>query len=506
MQNIKLTALLADVTAVKNMIKEKQRVKDNASYVYYNLLRPDVIAQYPFYTKELNALRDEGFRELTVKPTDIDYYYYVGNYVAYIEKDLNGLLKKIADEEKLLAQKIKKLYAAKETAIKLNNFYHQVFAVKELPAAYDLKKGPKFSYIDTFDPLNDEQLKQVFFTSFLLPWKFIVDTNKLIAAKTPAGKNYTVGLNNDFTKDVAAIMLNSYLYVNADNLERRFNKYTHHPVGGHSLLLNSGAGNIFDEDSAIALNAALFDPLSVTGGLRLSETNYTFNGGDNSGQGNWSVFDWLKMAIRKDQVLGFQMGPNNIDKPVMSDYFNLGNRPNKLNSLNLTAATALTFAGNKEESVFAYDRFGSRILLSSAPVKGLSGTVNKGGSLKTEELVFEYTGQREKIDVTVTALTLPKDNVMYLTLYGIERNNLQRNREGNENLVQVYGTAPIMYQYFPGLIKIKIGAKKVKKISVILPDGSKSALNAAAYQQAGEWLEVDLQKNDKKALSFLVEF
>lgn len=505
LQNVRLISLLADISAIKEMIKGKKRVKDNASYVYYNLLRPDVIAQYPFYEKELNALRNEGFSDLTVKPTDIDYYYYVNNYVAYIEKDLTALQAKIEQEEKRLAQKITKLYTNKETGLKINNFYHKVFAVNAVPASYKMDNASTFEYLDTFDVLNERQLKQAFFTSFLLPWKFSADMNKLIATKAPVGKNYTIGLNNDFTKDMAAIMLNAYLSVNDNKLERRFNKYTHHPVGGHSLLLNAGAGNLFDEDSAIAFNAALFDPLFAVSGMRLSETNYTFNGGDNSGEGNWALFDWLKLVKQKNQILGFQMGPNNVDKPVIAEYFNFGNRPNKLNALNLVAISALANV-EKNDSEFKYDRFSSSIELESSQLKGLSGTLQKGTSLKGNDLVFEYNGVREKMDITVTALYLPQDKALYLTLYGIERNNLQRNREGNENLVQVYGTAPIIYQYFPGIIKVKVGTQKVKNLKALLPDGSSLGVSGSAYRQVGEWLEINLQKDQKKALSFLVEF
>lgn len=498
-QTVRLNALLGQIKLIAEQIKQRQRVKDNAAYIYYNLLRADVLNSFNLYASELNELKN-GFKTLAEKPANLEYYQKVAEQSKFINSEIAKITQLIKKTENTNIVELEKICRQPNIAVELQDLYSKVFA-KAMPDDYVIPDNVSFDYIDSFEA---DQVQQLFFTSFLLP---VVFQNKINShlEKYASGKKFSIGLNNDYTKDSQALLSNTYLFLNKNNLELRFNKYTHHPVGGHNMTLHSGYGNIFDEDSAVAYNLELFVPLKNKYPARLSETNYTYAGGDNSGEGNWTIFDWLKIVGNKDQVLLFHLGRNNLDDSLISDYFDMGNRTFKLNALNLLAVSALAAANDKNYSVvnFKFDNFTRSIFGDNNKISGIAGTAEQGRDFGNQLISFKNIGQRLKVDLAITKLDL--ENSTYIMFYGIDRNNRQLNRKGNPDLVQSFGSSPISIQKFYGILTLKI-SRPVKNIFAITPSGEKHRLDLSAYNQRDGYLILDTVRTPKKATSFQINY
>ncbi|MFH1428360.1 MAG: hypothetical protein ABIH39_01320, partial [Candidatus Margulisiibacteriota bacterium] len=460
-QSAGLKSLSTDLITLTEMIKAKKRIKDNASFIYYNLLRDDVIEQFSAYRKELQVVKD-SFKNLVQQPATLRYYLEVDKEVEAIEEKTEALLRSIELKQKQNAEKLLAMVSDKKLHASLNSLQKSILN-KKMPANYKIPDELNLFYIDSFGELSQAHRDQAFFTSFLLPVVFSEEINVVLQENAPHN-NFSVGLNNDFIKDGYALLANIYIYTGINYAELRFNKYTHHPVGGHTMLLHPGQGNVFDNDSNIDLNLDIFSPAAPAGyPVRLSETNYTFAGDDRSGQGNWTVLDYLKIISKGDHLLYFQMGPNNLDKPVISDYFNIGNRPFKISALNLVAAAALACGiddGYLSLSDFKYKRFQQMIDLNGHELFALAGVFKpqKTVANKNNQMTFTYTGQRDQVDMSIFGFHIGDDILIHF--YGIERNSNQQNRPTNPNIVKSYGSAPILYQVPMGLLSVKLNEKK----------------------------------------------
>ncbi len=501
-QATKLKALLSSIKAIKDIIKSGQRIKDNAAYVYYNILRSDVINQFPEYKTELNSLKEGEFKQLAEESASADYYKKVSGRVKSIELKIIGLEKKIDQQQSGYLKKLEIVLSDKDLNDELEKLYAGIFAL-EMPAGY--QAATDFEYVDGFSLYNEKQARQSFFTSFLMPAFLNRNLNSFIEQKAGESK-FSIGLNNDFTKDSFYLLSNAYLFNRADNLEFRFNKYSHHPVGGHSMLLHPGSGNLFDEDSSVVYNLELFNPLLSKYSARLSETNYTFAGGDNSGQGNWTLLDWLQTIARKQQISGFHLGLNNIDEPVIRDYFGYSNRLFKQNAFNLTAAVALAQQVDRnfiKPEDFHYNMYNSRVMLNSNNLMALSGPVKFGEEIGSNLIKFKYTGGRAKTDITITAFA-PVINELLISFYGIDRNTRQINRAGNPDLVQSFGTEPIIYQKINGVLTLNLGIWKKAVVAGLTPSGEKLIIDAGSFELSGGYLKIDTAKTDKRIVSYKI--
>jgi hypothetical protein len=501
---VKSQTLLDDAGSIVTMLRAHKRVKDTAAYVYYNLLRDGVINAYPYVSKDLMALR-ESFKLLAAEPASDMYYQKLDQRVADISATVEKTRAIIAAKQKQNATKLELLLKDQKVKEHIAALCKKLNAYKPgaTPAAVD------FSYIDTFAPLDEEQQRQVFYTSFILPVAFAEDINQFLK-KEAQGKKFTIGLNNDFTKDIGALLGNAYLFVNDPTLELRFNKYTHHPVGGHSMMNNPGSGTVFDEDSDIDFNLKLFTPPAPGAGypVQLSETNYTYAGDDDSGQGTWAIMDYLRVIASRDHFIGFHIGLNNCDRPIINDYFNFGNRPYQVNALNVVALTAWqknTDLNSITPSDFFYNRFANTIELKSKKILGIAGTVRQGESLFLTKggLRFQYTGVRAKTDCTIIAQHLSADEVV-VHFFGIERNNRQRNRESNPNLIQNFGQAPIVYEKISGVLTLYCGLSGVARVVGMTPTGKKIPVSSDDYSYANKVLTLDTRKTDKEIISYRI--
>ncbi|GBR75880.1 hypothetical protein NO2_0511 [Candidatus Termititenax persephonae] len=464
-QGVNLRSLLADVTALNNAIADQYYVKDTAGYIYYNILRDEVLNSYPVYQKELSALREDGYSWITnAEPT--------GNYVNESVKLANknkeriaGLLKRVDDrQDRQIAKDWQALLTTETLRGKVKEVYDAVFAVK-MPDNYQIPSDLTLGHVDDF--LHYDR-QQVFFTSFLLPIAFTQDVNAFL--RTLAPRSFVVGLNNDYARDVGALLGNAYLFFNDPQTELRFNKYAHHPIGGHSMLMNPGFGNVFDEDSNIDLNLDLFTPPSGYP-AQLSETNFTFAGDDNAGEGTWTIMDYLKNAAKQHNILFFHYGPDAADKPIINDYFNMGNRPYQLNAIGLVSSVALhkrLDAKYIQPGDFLYDRFQEKIDLKASGVNGIAGRVQQGKELKGRGISFVYKGNRPQTNVTVIEQKLGGQGAV-IYLFGLERNKNQQNRAGNPDLIQSFGVSTIQYESLPGVVKI--ADRQVSKITGYYPSG-----------------------------------
>ncbi|GBR77524.1 hypothetical protein RDn1_183 [Candidatus Termititenax dinenymphae] len=463
-QSVKLKQLLADVTALNNAIAEKYYVKDTGGYLYYNILRDDVLNAFPAYQKELTALREDGYSWITnAEPT--------GNYIersTQIAKEnktrINKLLLSVDYQQTTSAKALQTLLTTAALQRKIQEVHNAVFAEK-MPESYKIPNNLTLAYIDDFTNYDHSQ---VFFTSFLLPVVFTQDVDSFLRTQTK--QNFVIGLNNDYARDVGMLVGNAYIFFNEPQTELRFNKYAHHPIGGHSMLLNPGFGNLFDEDSNIDLNLELFTPPAVYP-VQISETNYTFAGDDKAGEGTWTVMDYLRNVAKKNNILFFHYGPNAVDKPIINDYFNMGNRPYQLNTMALIGSAALQKRLDNQYILpgdFLYDRFQEKIDLQSKGVNGIAGRAIKNKELKGRSIGFTYKGERAQTNVTVIEQKLSgKETVIYL--FGLERNKGQKQRPGNSDLIQSYGVNAIQYESLPGIIRI--ADRKVSKITGYYPSG-----------------------------------
>ena len=486
LQSVNLKSLLADVAALNNVIDQKYYVKDTASYIYYNVLRDEALNRYPAYQKELKALREDGYSWITnAEPT--------GNYVersAQIAVEnktrLNKLLLQIEVEQNNTAKNLQSLLTAADLKNKIKAIHSAVFSVK-MPADYQIPENLTLGYVDDFANYDRQQS---FFTSFLLPVVFVQDVNAFLRQQTT--RNFVVGLNNDYARDAGALLGNAYLFFNDPHTELRFNKYTHHPIGGHSMLLNPGFGNLFDEDSNIDLNLELFTPPAGYP-AQLSETNFTFAGDDKSGEGAWTIMDYLRGAAKRKNILFFHNGPNVKDKPILSDYFNIGNRPYKLNALALVSSVALQKRLDPQYIMagdFQYDRFQEKIDLKAKGVNGIAGRVARGGELRGRAVSFVYKGKRPQTNVTVIEQRLNNNKETVIYFFGLERNKDQQNRAGNPDLVQLFGENVVQYESLPGLVKI--ANRRVSKITGYYPSGRTVDIPLRYLRLDNGLLEVDL--------------
>lgn len=501
-QITKAKTLTNELGAISEMIQQRERVKDNAAYVYYNLLRDEVLNTYPLFKNELSAIKNNGFKNLTERPANLSYYQDINKQLKVIKDNLAILQKNITLAEQENIKELERLCRRPDIVQKLNSFYTALTA-QEMPDNFEPAGSTNFEYIDTFGELSAAQLKQTFFTSFVMSVGFQNEINNYLVK---LGKGASIGLNNDFTKDTQAILANTYIFLNSADQELRFNKYTHHPVGGHNMLLHSGYGNIFDEDSAIAYNLDLFTPLNAKYPVRLSESNFTYAGGDNSGEGSWSIADWLALSGDKDQVLAFQMGRNNIDNQVITDYFDIGNRVFKLNALNLAAVTALARYANKDFAAPEFKRnvFKHNILDKNSKLNFIAGTAAEQGiDFGNAYLKFKNTGQRKKVDLAIAKIEL--DKVAYVMMFGMDRNNRQENRPGNPDLVQSFGSAPLIFQKFYGILSVKT-AKPVRSIFAITPAGEQHRLPESAYGNLNGYLIINTAKTHKKAVAYKINY
>jgi hypothetical protein len=468
-----------------------------------------VVNGYSFYAKELQLLKDNGFKDLAAQSADVEYYKLLDSRLAVLDKQLALLKKNVVQKQKRNAEKIELLVQDTKIKTALSEMTNKLMSYR-MPEKYTIPDDLEFTYIDTFDKLNDQQMKQAFFTSFVLPVAFYAEMNAYLTAAAD-GRKFTVGLNNDFTKDRYMLLGNAYVFENNSHTELRFNKYTHHPVGGHSMLLNPGNGNVFDEDSAVAMNLKLFTPPSAANNypVQLSETNYTYAGDDDSGQGVWTIFDYLRVIAGKNHFLNFHIGLNNVDKPIINDYFNFGNRPYQVNALNLVAAVA--WAKNRDAlsllpEDFSYNRFTNTLELKSKEFMGIGGTIRRGETLVLSKggLSFSYHGLRDKTDCAIFAQRMSETELV-IHFFGLERNNRQQNRESNPNLIQVVGQPPIVYEKISGVLTVYCGGTEIKKVIGVTPTGQSLDISPEAYSFAGGTLTLDTEKTDKTIISYRVQ-
>ncbi|MFA5927695.1 MAG: hypothetical protein WC838_00115, partial [Candidatus Margulisiibacteriota bacterium] len=508
-QSVKMEQLVGELDSVVKMLKAKRRIKDNASYVYYNLLRDGVAQQYSYYGKELKDLK-ENFRGLVQNTASLKYYEDAEKKIKQIEDKLAVLKQENQARKKENAEKLVLILRDTRTIEAVNGLQARVFQSK-MPNSYQIPKGLGLEYIDTFEQIDSKKRVQAFFTSFLLPVRFCQDIDSLLNAKNPTG-SFSIGLNNDYIKDVYALLANSYLFVNSEQQELRFNKYTHHPLGGYSMLSNAGQGNVFDEDSNLDLNLKLFTPLLAAGyKAQMSEANYTFAGDDRAGQENWTAMDYLKLISQGDHLLAFRLGLNNLDNPIITDYFDIGNRAFKLEAMAFAGALALARNTSGKYQVqpgsFQYDRFQQKISLSSEKVSGLAGSFSSGGILysKDGKVGFKYLGQRNKVDLCILRIELGQD--ILVDCYGIMRNNKQQNRPANPDLVQSYGVPPIMYQAPKGVLAIKLKNDGRGTVEVFASTPSQRVLKvpSEAYRIERGTMLLDTAKAGKGLISFRVK-
>ena len=486
MQSVQLKQLLTDVSALNNNLTERYYIKDTGSYVYYNILRAEILNAYPLYQTELNTLREDGYNWITHAEA-------TGNFVeqsVQIAKEnkarINKLLLKIEAEQNRVAKELQTLLSAPALRNKIKELHTAVFANK-MPADYRIPAELRLEYTNSFTQYNKDQ---VFFTSFLLPVVFTQDVNNFVRQQQPKNR-LVIGLNNDYIRDAGELLSRAYVFLNEPNTELRFNKYAHHPIGGHSMLLNPGFGNLFEEDSNIPLNLELFTPPAIYP-VQLSETNYTFVGNDNAGEGAWTVMDYLKMAAQKNQILFFHAGPNAVDKPLINDYFNFGNRPYQLNTLGLIASVALHKSLDPQYvkiSDFHYDRFAEKIDLQAKGLNAVAGRVLPGEELKGRGISFVYQGKRPRTNLTIVEQKLSnKETALYV--FGLERNKNQKNRAGNPELIQSYGLDTIQYEHLAGLVKLS--KRKITKITGYYPSGKQVDVPLKNVKQEADVTILDL--------------
>ena len=506
-QAMQILPLLDDLRASTKMLQQKQRIKDNASYIYYNLLWSGTLQKYPAFAIELEAYK-ESLSPLVKTPATLQYYLQELAIMQSVEQKLALLELAVQRQAKKNAKDLQDKLLDPAFTTELSLLQKAVF-LTEMPAGYKIPAYITFSYLDTFDFLSTAQQKQAFFTSFLLPISFAKDINALIQLEA-SGKSYNIGLNNDFTKDAFALLANSYLAVNDPLTEQRFNKYTHHPIGGHSMLLNPGQGTVFDDDSNIDMNLQLFTPLTGAGlPAQLSETNYTYAGDDHAGQGNWSVMDYLKVIARGNSLLSFHLGLNHIDQPIINDYFSIGNKPFKVSALSLVGVVALAKQINPDfirPTDFSYNRFQRAISLQGYKISGLAGSFDPYNIVSNNDsrLAFTYTGQRESVDMAIFAVRLGKD--ILVDFYGIERNSEQQNQPANPNLIKAYGSAPIIYQEPYGGLAIKLDDNVTEVVIYgFTPTRQKIKIPLRAYSVEDGILLLDTTKISGGVVSYKIE-
>ena len=506
-ESIKLKKLLADLETISSMLKDKKRVKDNSAYVYYNLLWDGEVRKYGTYFQELKAVK-EAIRPLIVNPATLSYYDNIPNVMVTIDSKIKKLKKVIENKQVENMGNLEAILDDQYLDIELLLLKAAIFEEK-MPADYKIPKDIALTYIDTFDNLNKQQRLQAFFTSFLLQVSAAREVKSYIDDKT-TDKNYTMGLNNDYIRDAFSLLANAYLFSHSNDYELRFNKYTHHPVGGHSLQVHSGHGNVFDDDSNIDLNFNLFNLLLPLGySARLSETNYTYAGDDRSGQGNWTVLDYLKMIAKGHHILFFHMGLNNVDKPLIDDYFNGGNRPFKVNAMAILGAVAMAKQLDPDfikVSDFKYDRFNQKITLSAPKISAIAGTFlgNKALSTQTGDFAFTYKGKRDVVDMTIIKLQLEKD--IYIDFYGIERNWQQQNRPNNPNLIKYFGVPPVLYQTPQGVLKMKLPEDGYEDMNLVgfTPSKEKIQIPREAYYIEDGFLILDTTQVEAVVSSYKI--
>lgn len=501
-QSVYAENLLSDCAAVVRMIKAGQRLKDNAAYLYYNVLRDDVIQQYPVYAEQLKDFRS-SFKWLADVPAEsIAYYDKVPANVAVIEDKLLKMEAAVRKGKQASAVEVKAT-VSEATLGKLLDKFSTVCA-RPMPDNYKIPENVSFSFIDSFGRLSERELQQVFFTSFVLPVQFSENLEQFIA-KEATGR-YTIGLNNDFTKDTGALLANAYLFMQANNRELRFNKYTHHPIGGHSMMVNPGYGNLFDDDSNIYMNLNLFTPPAGYP-VQLSESNYTFVGDDQSGQGTWTAIDYLKVIAQGNHFVNFHNGPNNLDKPIINDYFNMGNRPYQVNVLGNVAVAALNKQIGRELKVsqFTYDRYLQKLEIRSNAIEAVAGQIKTRQTLSNTPgtLSFQAIGQRNQVNCLILKQAVTGQE-FYVSLFGIERNNRQLNRAANPNLVQRYGVSPIVYEHLIGMLQIAIPARTLKSVVGVSPTGKLLAVPAEAYGVVDGMLKIDTSKTPKQCIAYRI--
>ncbi|MDR2432071.1 MAG: hypothetical protein LBD99_07470 [Candidatus Margulisbacteria bacterium] len=464
-QHIRVKELLTDMRAINNMLTERYYVKDTGGYVCYNILRDDALAAYPLYQDDLRALREDGYRWITDAEA-------TGNFVEQAVKlaqenqvRLNKLALQVEAAETKTARGIQSLLTAPALRNKLKELHAAVFS-SPMPENYRIPDNIHLRWSDDF--LNYDK-PQVFFTSFLLPVVFTQEINAYLRAQEPKSR-LVIGMNNDYARDTGALLGQAYVFFNEPNIELRFNKYAHHPIDGHSMLLNPGFGNVFEEDSSIPFNLALFTPPSGFP-AQLSETNYTFSGNDDAGEGVWTIMDYLKLTAQKKQILFFHSGPNAADKPLINDYFNMGNRPYQLNAMGLIASVALQKNLDPQyikADDFNYDRYSEKIDLKAKGINGISGRVKPQGELKGRALRFVYQGERPRTNITILEQKISAgETAVYF--FGLERNKRQENRPGNPELLQSFGLNTIQYEHIPG--RLFLSKRPVSRVTGYYPSG-----------------------------------
>ncbi|MDR1998316.1 MAG: hypothetical protein LBQ83_08355 [Candidatus Margulisbacteria bacterium] len=463
-QNVGVKQLLTDVAALNNVIAAKYYVKDTGGYVYYNVLREEALAAYALYQTELRALREDGYSWITNAEATGNYIERSGQIAAENQKRINKILLKVEAEQSRTARDLQALLAAPALRNRIKELHAAVFAARP-PENYRIPEAVTLRYVDDFTGYDQPQ---VFFTSFLLPVVFTQDVNAYIRQQQ-SGARTVIGLNNDYIRDAGELLGRAYLFYSDPRTELRFNKYAHHPLGGHSMLLHPGFGNVFDEDSNIPLNLELFTPPAVYP-AQLSETNYTFVGNDDAGEGGWTVMDYLKLAAQRKHILFFHSGPNALDNPLINDYFNLGNRPYQLNTLGLLSSVALHKRLDPQylkAEDFRYDRFQEKIDLQAKGLNGIAGRVKPGEELQGRALSFVYRGRRPRTNVTLIEQKIGGDAVLYF--FGLERNKRQKNRPGNPELIQSFGLNTIQYEHIPG--QVRLSKRRITKLTGYYPDG-----------------------------------
>ncbi|MBU0579868.1 MAG: hypothetical protein KKA19_01720, partial [Candidatus Margulisbacteria bacterium] len=479
-QIVKAKKLAQNLSNIIDLLASKKNLRTIGLYGTYNLLGEDIIAQFPEFSTELYTLRqgtkktwppENGLGWFAEAKVNLDYYQELSAQLAFLKQALQKLENSINKKQQSVSSQLLLLVQDPLLTKALKVAQEYILTWK---AGGQTPENIYFAYIDSFDSFSPDQQAQSFFTSFLLTTSFCKNINDFIRTQAPAQVNYVVGMNNDYIKDPFELISRIYLYSNG-KMEWRFNKYVHHPMGGHAMNRHAGQGNIFAEDSDINYNIELFHPLlSNNVPMRLTETNYTYVGDNSSGEGCWTNFAYLYELSRGNSILGFQHSLNNIEQNTLRDYFNFGNNPFKLSGFNLVAYQSL-----KQQNInIEFNPFSQQIIANSNDFSGLGQLIGKGETIIHPQhgWKFNYNGDLGPTPITIMVNNLDSKNIL-VSFYGIERNTNQKNRPGNANLIQTFGTAPILYQNFPGIFIIPLESSFSKRnivlkgISPTNPDG-----------------------------------
>ncbi len=477
-----------ELSSLAAIIQHGKNRHEAGLYGAYNVLYDGALNAYPAFRAELAAIRsgndaswppNGGFGWFAEAKVNADYYQKMNIQVSALKASIGTFREKVANVKRTNALRLQELVSSDRcrTAVKTLRTVMNDISANDTAV--------QFQYIDTFEPLSDQAAEQAFFTSFFLTATLAEDMNTVVRNAAPKDAHCVIGNNNDYIKDVFEVAGRAYLAKNED-MEWRFNKYVHHPVGGHAMNLNAGHGSVFDTDSDINYNIDLFSPmLSLGTPLRLTETNYTFVGDADSGMGNYTAALYMQEISRKTSILGFHRGLDTLEQRTLRDYFNYGNNIFKRSVFNL-----VNFAAHADEQLsLTLDPYDQEVMASGKRIAIIGSRISPHGTIvHPSHWRFTYTGSTQRTPITISLVNV-NDKEMLVTFYGAVRNSGQKNRAGNPDLIQTFGTAPILYQYFPGELTIQLpdtfkGPVRIYAITAM--NGEGEALSPADIKEKRE--------------------